>query len=289
MQKPFPELTRLAVTVNIYQGVVSGLPDSFLGRSAPRLQELRLGNIPFPSVPKLLSSANGLVTLSLMDIPDSGYISPDALATALSVMTRLEFLNLQFCFPQSLPDPASRPLPPPTPFVLPTLTRLMFRGAYEYSEDLLTRINAPLLYYLSVIFFFDLDLDVPQVHRFIGHAEEFKACNYANVLFFTASIIEMGLYSDTRAADGHDISLVFHINGENGEDTASLLSALAQACNSPLVSVLEELAVMHDLPLNRTDDRENIQWVEFLHLFTAVKHHDLCPTDELTGDVCDAL
>jgi hypothetical protein len=147
MQKPFPELTHLEVSV--YGDLVPVLPDSFLGGSAPRLRELRLRSIPFPSMPKLLLSANGLVTLSLWDIPDSGYISPDAMATALTVMTRLESLDLQFRSPRSRPDPASRPLPPPTRFVLPALTELTFKGVYEYLEDLLARIDAPLLYYLS--------------------------------------------------------------------------------------------------------------------------------------------
>jgi len=81
MQKPFPELTYLDVSA--YNQVVPILPDSFLGGSAPHLRELRLESIPVPSVPKLLLSANGLVIQSLIltleDIPDSGYISPDAM------------------------------------------------------------------------------------------------------------------------------------------------------------------------------------------------------------------
>src|SRR5712671_46862 len=89
MQKPFPELTYLEV---LLYGDVPVLPASFLGGSAPRLRELKLRSIPFPSIPKLLLSANDLVTLSLWDIPNFGYISPDAMATALTVMTRLESL-----------------------------------------------------------------------------------------------------------------------------------------------------------------------------------------------------
>ena len=121
MQKPFPELTHLEVWT---PDVVPVLPDSFLGGSAPRLRTLKLRRIPFPSIPKLLLSANGLVKLYLWDIPDSGYFSPDAMATALTVMTRLESLHLRFRSPRSRPDPESRPLPPPTRFVLPALTKL---------------------------------------------------------------------------------------------------------------------------------------------------------------------
>ena len=57
--------------------------DTFLGRSAPRLRIFALGGIPFPGLPKLLMSATHLVYLHLSDIPHSGYISPDAMITAL--------------------------------------------------------------------------------------------------------------------------------------------------------------------------------------------------------------
>jgi len=178
MQKPFPELTCLDVWTKDDPAPV--LPDSFLGGSAPRLQKLSLTSIPFPSIPKLLLSSNGLVELSLWNIPDSGYISPDAMATALTVAIRIEYL--------SRPDPESRPLSPPTRIVLPALTDLEFKGVYEYLEDLLARIDAPLLYRLSVIFFMDLDFDVPQLHRLIGHAEEFKAFDHAKVRFPIAQL-----------------------------------------------------------------------------------------------------
>src|SRR5712675_2017130 len=158
MQKPFPELTSLVVGSDDMVPVLV-LPDSFLGGSAPDLRELLLRSISLPSPPKLLSSANGLVALSLSDIPDSGYISPDAMVTALTVMTRLEFLDLRFRSPRSRPDPASQPLPPLTRFVLPALTRLIFEGVYEYLEDLLARIDPPLLYHLYIVFFMDLDFD----------------------------------------------------------------------------------------------------------------------------------
>src|SRR5712671_3395306 len=94
MQKPFLELTHLQVSVD--GDLVPLLPDLFLSGSAPHLRTLVLRSIPFPSIPKLLLSAHGLVTLSLWDIPDSGYFSPDAMATALTVMTRLDSNPLIF-------------------------------------------------------------------------------------------------------------------------------------------------------------------------------------------------
>ena len=75
MQEPFPELTFLQL--GSYDKSVPVVPDSFLGRSAPRLRFLLLRGIPFPGWPKLLLSTTNLVVLDLSNIPHSGYISPD--------------------------------------------------------------------------------------------------------------------------------------------------------------------------------------------------------------------
>jgi len=285
MQKPFPELTHLEVSG--YLGLVPVLPDSFLGGSAPRLQYFSLGGIPFPSIPKLLLSANGLVTLTLDHIPDSGYISPDVMATVLTVMTRLESLSLRFRSPLSLFDPGSRPLPPPTRDVLPALTELIFKGVYGYLEDLLARIDAPRLYYLSIRFFMDLNFDVPQLHRLIGHAEEFKAFDHAEVWIFEHSI-QLDLRPRTGAADYHR-QLELRIKCK---ELDWQLSSLAQVCSPsfPLISALEELEIKEGnyLPSSHwKDDMENAQWLELLDSFTVLKN--LYLTCGVAPHVCGAL
>ncbi|KAI9455515.1 hypothetical protein F5148DRAFT_1288216 [Russula earlei] len=138
MQKPFPELTFLRFWA--FAVTAKSLPDSFLGGSAPLLRHLSLSDCPFPGIPKLLLSAHQLVRLSLWSIPDSGYISPQDLVTAVSVMSGLEVLRIQFRSPRY---PASRSPPTPTRSVLPALTGLLFWGVHEYLEDLLAQIEAP--------------------------------------------------------------------------------------------------------------------------------------------------
>src|SRR5712672_4452144 len=283
MQKPFLALTELKITV---YGVVPVLPDSFLGGSAPRLQALFLGSIPFPSIPKLLLSAHGLVRLTLWDIPDSGYFSPDAMATALTVMTRLESLHLQFRSPRSRPDPASRPLLPPTRSVLPALTKLTFEGVHEYLEDLLARIDTPLLYKLFIMSFMDLDFDVSQLHRLIGHAEEFKAYNHAKVVIFDCSI-DLSLHPKTGSLD-YSRRLELRIKCR---ELDWQLSSLAQFCSPsfPLISTLEELEIRESkLPSSHwKDDMEDTQWLELLNSFNALKN--LYLTCGVAQRVCGAL
>jgi hypothetical protein len=94
MQEPFPELTDLVINVmELSDETVSALPNSFLGGSAPCLQKLHFHGIPFPGLPKLLFSVSHLVDLKLCEIPHSGYFSPEALATAFSMLTSLELLR----------------------------------------------------------------------------------------------------------------------------------------------------------------------------------------------------
>ena len=74
MQEPFSELTHLLLVSHDETAPV--VPDSFLGRSAPRLGRLMLDHIPFPGLPNLLLSAAHLTSLFLWDIPHSGYFLP---------------------------------------------------------------------------------------------------------------------------------------------------------------------------------------------------------------------
>ena len=93
MLVPFWELTVLALHSNELNLV---LPETLLGGSAPSLRSCYLANLPFPALRKLLLSASHLVTLSLEEIPYSGYIPPEVMVTCLSAATCLKSLVLGF-------------------------------------------------------------------------------------------------------------------------------------------------------------------------------------------------
>jgi len=260
-----------------------------LDGSAPHLRELSLGGVPFPSMPKLLLSANGLVTLSFENVPDSGYIPPDAMATALTVMTRLETFRIGFYFVRSHLDLVGRPLPPSTPFVLPALTKLTFIGVYKYLEDLLARIDAPLLCDLQTEFLMDFNFDVPQLHRFIAHAEAFKAHGHAELLI-SPYLLGLSLYPKTRVVNHPPL---FKLRITCGESDPQL-PPLAEICSSffPLISALEELQIGEhehdDLPSTYWSDvMENAQWLELLYPFTGLKN--LYLTHDITQRVYGAF
>jgi hypothetical protein len=180
MQQPFPALTYLELQPAETAGVV---PRSFLGGSAPRLQSLLLYRIPFPGLPKLLLSTTRLVHLYPWRIPDSGYISPEAMVTCLSVLTSLENLIMEFESPRCRPDRKTQHPPPPTRTILPILTESRFEGVGEYLEDLVAQIDAPLLDNLTITFFHQLIFDTPELTQFISRTLYFTAHDEVHVVF----------------------------------------------------------------------------------------------------------
>jgi hypothetical protein len=264
MQVPFPELRYLRLAS--YDEAL--LPDSFLGGYAPRLRRLWLYRISFPGLPKLLLSATHLVTLYLHYIPHSGYFSPKAMATALSALTHLERLALEFQSPLSPPDRASRLLPPPTRSVLSVLTRFEFKGDNEYLDDLAAHIDAPRLNYLDITFFNDIVFDTPQLMRFICRAPTLKSLEKARVTFggrdATVTLSSLTFRDDLLRVDiscrelDWQVSLVHHVF------TSSL----------PPLSTLEDLCIGENpyLPAHWQDNMENSLWLELLLPFKTVKN-----------------
>jgi F-box-like len=183
MQKTFVALEYLRLAA---LGVTAPvLPDSFLGGSATHLRHLVLWHIrpPFPVLRKLLLSAANLVDFRLDDVPHSGYISPEAMVTCLSMLTGLQTLRLRFESPRSCPDQETRYPPPPILSVLPALNYFSFKGVNEYLEDLVSRIDAPQLYQLSITFFIGFEFDTPELNQFIGRTPILGVYDEAHLIF----------------------------------------------------------------------------------------------------------
>jgi hypothetical protein len=181
MQHPLPALTHLWV-----QPSISGnypIPRSFLGRSAPSLQDLLLADIPFPALPELLLSTPNLVCLLYDNIPPSGYICPQAMVTSLSTLTQLESLLLTFLSPQSIPDRAIQILPPHPRTLLPALTYFRYRGDTKYAEDLVAQLDAHLLESMEITLFHGRVLEVFKLANFVCHADKLSLVNQAKVTF----------------------------------------------------------------------------------------------------------
>jgi hypothetical protein len=285
MQQPFPELTQLWLWSDDEIDETRALPDSFLGGSALSLRHLYFRGIPFPGLPNLLLSATHLVDLDLRKIPHSGYISPEAMVSALSALTSLGILRLGFQSPRSCPGWASRYPPPPTRFVLPVLTYFRFKGVSEYWDNLVARIDAPRLSSLDITFFNQIIFDTPQFIQFISRTPTLKALEKAIVTFMDGAAI-VSLTSLASLHRGPELSVRI-----SSRELDWQVSSLEQVCTSslPPLSVLEDLYITEEpyWQLDWQDNIENAMWLELLHPFIAVKN--LYLSEEIARRIVPAL
>ena len=268
MEVPFPELTHLVLLHSKHETEPVPLSDSFLGRSAPRLQYLELERILFPGLPNLLSSATHLTNLLLERIPHSGYISPEAMVACLSLLTSLGELSLQFQPPQSRPDQESRRPFPSTRTVLPALKYFLFKGASEYLEALVACVDAPRLKFLDITFVNDIVFGTPQFTRLISDTPMFNAFDEAWVFLGdgTASI----KLSSKASGDG---KLNVEILCRALHWQFSFLEQVSTSSLPPLF-MLENLYINeHPYPPPVWEDNiDNAVWLELLHPFATVKN-----------------
>jgi len=263
MQVPFPELTHLSLVSDSEIPPVA--PDSFLGGSAPRLQFFELYGIPFPGLPKLLLSATHLLRLDLSNIPHSGYISPEAMAALLSVLSSLETLHLQFRSPQSRPDWESRRPPPSERSVIPALEHFDFVGVIKYLEDLVTFIDAPRLADFSLSLFNQTDFDGPRLVQFISRTPILPDCEVYVEFYNTNAIVRLPSHSKKSV-----------INILCGGPDRQILS-VAQVCNTclPPLSMIQDLYI-ELIPYSQLARMNGVfggpLWLELLLPFPAVKN-----------------
>jgi hypothetical protein len=264
MQEPFPALTSLDL---VSCNGMARIPDSFLGGSAPHLRHLHLKTIQFLALPKLLLSATDLVTLTLSDVPHSGYISPETIVTALSAMSSLKSFHLEFQSPRSRPDQRSQHLPPSTRSVLPALTYFKFEGRSEYLESILARIDAaPLLNCLEIFFFNQPIFQTPYLSQFISHVPKFQALKEACVVI-SRGVISVRVLSPMRTLARRLLTV-----GISHRDIGWRPSSLVQLCTStsPLLLTTEHLYMV--FPPLHWQDIENSKLWDLLHQFVSVKN-----------------
>ena len=268
MQEQFPALIHLALTYEAYSDDAPALADGFLGGSAPHLQSLGLGFIPFPALPKFLLTATDLVYLSLMRIPHSGYMSPESIVTGLAAMAHLKSLIIEFRSPLSRPDRKRRRPPPPIRIILPALTLFRFKGVSEYLEDLMARIEAPLLDTIRMIFFHQLIFNTPQLAQFMRRTASIQALNEVHIDFDKFGVC-VGYSPPTGT--GERLRLKISCREMDWQ-----LSSLAQVFASffPSICTVEYL-YMYETPYSQPqwrNDIETTQWLEIFEPFTAVKN-----------------
>ncbi|KAH8994844.1 hypothetical protein EDB92DRAFT_232426 [Lactarius akahatsu] len=250
------------------------LPNSF--RWGPRLRFLHSTRIAIPTLPQLLSPSTGLVDLLLYDIPDIGYFSPYAFADALSEMTQLQTLVLNFL--SLSPSRNDFDFPPQSweRVVLPALTCLKYRGTSKY----LDRIDAPCLGDINIAFLNQPTLDALQLGLFIGRIEMQASPPQADILSSWGDISITLTQPDSLTRLELQISC--------GELDLQL-SSISQICDhfSPFLSNVEDLNIDAIGLSSVPDDMDDEQWLRIIRAFGGVK--DFRVSGELATDILRAL
>ena len=292
LQAPFPELAGLFISHEDVSCAAPVLPDSFLGGSALRLRYVCFSSIPFPGFPNLLLSSTHLVTLFLSSVPHSGYFSPEAMATCLSVLTSLEYLLLEFESPQSTPDEKNRRPRSPTLSVLPSLTKFLFKGVNKYLEELVARIDTPRICLLEATFLHDIDFDSPELIRFVSRSSTINSPKKAQVFFdYRGTSVRLR----SQASNYFQVGIPWSVPGWQ-------LSSPAQICTAsfPLLSRTEKLFICeeYNLQVDWEYNAQDIRWLELLRPFTALRNlylskqfapHFASALREISGDGTTAV
>ena len=141
---------------------------------------------------------------------------------------------------------------------------MWFFGIGDYLEDLVARIDAPLLDYLDITFFHQL---IFQLTQFFSRAPKLQTHDKAQVFFADWGVsVTLPQTSDGR------LNL-----GVSCRQSDWQLSSLAQLCSSSfpqaLIPGVEHLYILEDrFPrLRWQDDIESTQWLELLRPFISVK------------------
>jgi hypothetical protein len=260
MQEPFPALTYLRLQPIDETRLI--IPNEFLGGSAPQLRIFLVEDIAFPALPRLVASATHLTNLRLENIPDAGYVSPEAMVSCLSKLHKLEDVVIGF---QSRQPPRSQ-VTQPSPTWLPSLTRFEFRGDTEYLKHLIAGIRAPNLDILRIWTFADVTFVNPQLYNFINIAEKLRQLRRAHISLEPWSV---------GITLGPPTSLDL---GTRCNRLDQRISWMAQLCGTllHLLCHVEYLEISGDVDspseLQGAMESSESLWPEVFRTFTAVRH-----------------
>jgi hypothetical protein len=279
MQEPFPALTSLHIE-SISESA-QGLPDSFLGGSAPRLRSLHLEGTSYPALGKLLSSASDLVHLHLWNMPNDEYTSPEAMVAVLSMMSRLKTLRIAFPIYQSyLYGTSTRSFPLSLRFCseVPTSTRrtlsLESTPLYSTSFGCSSSINSSMTL---------------TDHNFSFSSVARESSRHSAKLSLSFPLAPP--WSNSPHEQGHPTTKFsrweFSAPSQSG-NFRPLCGSAARRC--PALSNLDCLAVREDEVVGWGQWRahtESDRWLELLSQFSAVKN--LYLSEELGRCIAPAL
>jgi hypothetical protein len=136
-------------------------------------------------------------------------------------------------------------------------------------EDLVSRVDVPLLDKLDIIFFHEPIIDTPQLTHLISRTPEFKARDEARVVFFDRQV-------SVALPHPQIVHKTLRLGISYKESNLQLLP-LAQVCSSSFpqgfIPTVEHLNIIWDEHWGSQDSDviESSKWLELLRPFTGMK------------------
>jgi hypothetical protein len=241
---------------------------------APHLRHLGLFGFTIPRGCQLLPTAVGLVTLCLAIADPLNYLHPTVLLQWITFMPHLKTLVVLFYFPvpnRDVERQLSR-MPSLGHIVLPNLRHFWFRGVSAYMEAFVSRISAPRLQKLQILFFEQLTFFIPHLVQFMNTTENLRFSD-GKVQFFDEHV-DVEVYPREEAENETEV-YAFHIRVHcwhldwQVSSVAYILNALGQ-----IFSAVEHLTLVHQVHIQSSkehDDVDRTEWHKLLKPFGNVK------------------
>ena len=270
MEYEYPILEHLIIMCPVRDSIsIMVFPEAL---QAPHMHHLVLVSFALPMGSRLLTSAVGLVTLSLIMVNPSTYFYPSTLLQWLSFMPLLETLMISLLYPDPDHDMERQPitLPITTPDILPNLHSFTFLGVGTYLEALVHRITAPRLEKLQLEFFDQVTFSTPHLAQFVSTANlRFKTAKFT----FNNWRVEANVYPQEEA-ETYALSIIVHCRHLDEQ-----VSSAAQIFNllGPMLSAVEHLTLEHKLhnvhsqSFEEHNEVDHTEWRKLLNSFRNVK------------------
>jgi hypothetical protein len=280
-QFPVLEYFYVAPTYKYYPRFA--LPSTF---EALQLRMLALDHFVSPIGSPLLTSAVGLVELSLRWIHPLTSILPNHLFQALLCLPQLQHLVISFLSSQVNHETQQRlfDMSTVTHTTLPNLRSFHFEGLSAYLEALLPHMNAPLLNVFDIIFFHQINFSVPHLCQFVTTTLDL-GCSRVEFLFYP-NVVAVFV---TPTASASLLTFGIHITDWR---LRLQVSSMAQISNElgPLFTTAVELTLAYRIYVQSStwhNEVDPIQWRQLLEPFKNVE--TLRVYDGLVGDLSRCL
>ena len=261
----YPVLEYLTITAEDNStGTALMLPETF---QAPNLRHLTLTGFALPIESRLLTTAMGLITLSLYMAP-STYFRPSTLLQWISFMPQLETLVIDSLFPIPNQDVESQLMHTPitTHVTLPNLRSFSFQGGSAYLEEVVRRIITPRLEEFSIEFYEQLTYSVPRLVQFMN-TTKFDGANFE----FSSNQISVEFYF---RGDAKPNTLTIYVNCSHLNWQVSSVAQLFDSL-SQMFSAVEYLTLEQEVRSRPSDEHNEVNrgtvWRRLLTSFGNVK------------------